>query len=75
MTNNLNTITLNHSAHGTYRVLADHLDTVVTQHHFNTHYDLIREINNLVGVKGDYDDLSPMECYILISYLTGGIAD
>lgn len=73
MTNN-NTITLNHSKHGTYRVLADHLDTVVTQHHFNTHYDLLAEVRNLTG-EGDYDDLSPIECLILISYLTGGYSD
>lgn len=75
MTNN-NTITLNSDTHGTFTVKSSHLLEVSHAHHYNITDSLHLRIARLVGVEvADYTDLNRFESLILISYLTGGIAD
>lgn len=73
MTNN--TIILNHSSHGTYRVLSSHLDQVATGHSGWAKDGLLNKVHQLTGDLTDYSDLNFTEALILISYLTGGCAD
>lgn len=74
MTNN-NTITLDNNTHGRFEVFASHLDQVATGHSGWALDGLINKVHNLTGNLADYSDLNFTEALILISYLTGGIAD
>lgn len=73
MTNN-NTITFRSDTHGTFTVKADHLAGVANAHSGWALDGLISKIQGLVG-EFDYTDLRWVEALILISYLTGGVAD
>lgn len=72
--NNTNTITFYSTTHGTFRVTGAHLDFTYQAHSGWTRDSLINKVQGLVG-EFDYTDLTYAEAMILISYLTGGIAD
>lgn len=74
MTNNNDTIALRSSIHGAFEVHTSHL-AMTTQAHSGWSLDaLVEKIFSLVGV-GDYTDLTMPEAMIVLSYLTGGVAD
>ena len=73
MTNN-DTISFRSSTHGIFTVKADHLAMTTDAHSGWTTEALISKVQGLVG-EFDYTDLRQVEALILISYLTGGIAD